>query len=369
LEQLILQRLPSSLQRSLGTGFAEVVMEFLASGASPSAIVGGWLRDLALGRDPGDVDLVSAQPDALKQRLLAAGARKAVLLDPMRRTWRVVLERDVFVDVTLLQGLGSDPLVADLGLRDLRVNALAWNPLSGLLDPFSGLQDLNEGRLRAVSDRSMADDPLRALRACRIAEQLGMQLAPELLRQMAGLSLQQVGRERCVAELRQILLQPFAARPLRQLDELGLLAQQLPEPFDLQAYARVEGRQFTTAALKRCMEAVYAGGEAWRIGLRLSWLLSSERVDLKLRARRWPRRIARLAGLGELRQRRLVAELDAQTLEQDLRRWKDAACVALLTSVRDLADEEAEQWVRAYLTVLGGRAMGGALTRQKGWEA
>jgi len=329
----------------------------------PTAVVGGWLRDLVLGRPSGDVDLLAANPDALAAHLKEHGASKTVLLDPLRRTWRVVLPGGSYIDISAPRGEGSEVLLRDLELRDLRVNAMAWSPRLGFIDPLKGRDDLREAVLRPASPESLRDDPLRALRCWRLAIALNMEVASELLEGMRGLKLDEVSGERSVAELQQILLDDRATTALRGLQESGLLEQLIPGRARIELLTNCLRRGYDSPALSRCLAAVRQEGEAWTIGLRLGWLLEAPRLKKELLKRRWSRRSARLAAITSAQ---VTSPEDAHPsdtqLDDNLRRWKDASSVAILGRVARLSDERAESLAARYLQVLDGRAMGGALS-------
>ena len=99
------------------------------------------------------------------------------------------------------------------------------------IDPFDGLGDLERGLLRAVGERSFAADPLRLLRAARLAAELELEIDPgtvALARAAAARAADPAG-ERQLAELRQLLGGPDPLRGLALLDELELTAVVLPE--------------------------------------------------------------------------------------------------------------------------------------------
>ena len=99
------------------------------------------------------------------------------------------------------------------------------------IDPFGGLADLGRKLLRTVSERSFEDDPLRLLRAARLAAELGLELAPATVaeaRAGAARAADPAG-ERQLAELRLLVGGPDPLRGLALLDELGLTAVVLPE--------------------------------------------------------------------------------------------------------------------------------------------
>jgi len=194
-------------------------------------IVGGAVRDAALGRDVVDVDLaVAREPEVAARAIGKAAGGPAFRLSEEFGTWRA-LGPDWHVDVTELRG-GS--IEADLVLRDFTINSVAvplGDPASGPVDPTDGLADLDSRLLRATSDRTFDDDPLRVLRAARLAATLGLELdrrTVELARSSAGRAGEPAG-ERQLAELRLLIAGEDPIRGLELLDELGATAQVLPE--------------------------------------------------------------------------------------------------------------------------------------------
>src|SRR5581483_1785235 len=152
-----------------------------ALGSAPGAwIVGGATRDAALGREVTDVDLVVARGEREAARSIARVTGGAMFqLSGEFATWRTLGPGGAWhVDVVRLRGARIED---DLGQRDFTVNAIAI-PVADLnaapIDPHSGLADLRARRLAAVSERSFADDPLRVLRAARIAAGLALEIEP-----------------------------------------------------------------------------------------------------------------------------------------------------------------------------------------------
>lgn len=196
----------------------------------PAWIVGGAVRDAALGRTIEDLDLaVPADPGPPARAIASELGGHAFELSAEFGTWRVVSDRGWQVDVTTMRGAGIED---DLAERDFTIGAVAA-PLRGgePLDPFDGLRDLAEGRLRAVGAHSFEADPLRLLRAARLAAELGLEVEPEtvaLAQAAAGRAADPAG-ERQLAELRQLLGGPDPMRGLALLDQLGLTAVVLPE--------------------------------------------------------------------------------------------------------------------------------------------
>jgi poly(A) polymerase len=194
-------------------------------------IVGGAVRDAALGREVEDLDLALAgDPGVAAKRVAAAAGAHAFELSAEFQTWRVVSgPSDWQIDLTALRG-GS--IEADLAERDFTIGAVAV-PLHGkeAIDPFGGLRDLESGVLRAVGERSYLEDPLRLLRAARLAAQLELELDPHtvaLARAAAPRAADPAG-ERQLAELRRLIGGPDPLRGVRMLDELGITPVVLPE--------------------------------------------------------------------------------------------------------------------------------------------
>ncbi len=212
----------------------EAVRAALPADAREVYLVGGAVRDWLLGRPLYDVDLVVPRGALALARTLANHLGAAFYpLDAERGFGRVVWESPrgrVFIDLAPYRGAS---LEEDLRARDFTINAMAV-PLYGelrLIDPTGGLRDLREKVLRACSERSFEDDPLRVLRAVRLSALLGFRIEPrtaKLMRRAAPL-LPTVSAERTTAELFRILNLPRPTAPLKALAELGALAHVLPE--------------------------------------------------------------------------------------------------------------------------------------------
>ncbi len=131
-----------------------------------------------MGRPGTDVDVVvDDDPRAIAA---AVAGRTGLPWFALSREWGAyrVVGSPGHLDVAAMRG-GS--LAADLALRDFTVNAMAL-PVGGgaLVDPFGGRGHLEQGRLVAVGRRIFADDPLRLLRAVRLAHTLELTLDPAL---------------------------------------------------------------------------------------------------------------------------------------------------------------------------------------------
>ncbi len=180
-------------------------------------IVGGAVRDQALGRPLVDVDVALRDPEGAARRLAARVGGAPFPLSERHGAWRVVLEAGRTVDFTPLPGSIED----DLATRDFSINAIAERVGSEeIVDPYDGYADLAGKRLKAVKESAFADDPLRLLRAVRLEDELDFRLdqpTEALVREHSEL-VTRPAAERIVAELSRL-----SSGGYRRLDALGLL--------------------------------------------------------------------------------------------------------------------------------------------------
>lgn len=197
----------------------------------PAYLVGGAVRDLLLGRERSDIDVVvEGDLGAAADRL--GGAARA---HERFRTATVGLDglevdlaearSESYAHPGALPEVRPASLEADLARRDYTINAMAV-PLAGeprLVDPHGGLDDLGRGLLRVLHERSFADDPTRALRAARYAARFGFEPEPGTERLLRAADLASVSSDRVEAELRRIAREPAARRGLELAAGWGLV--------------------------------------------------------------------------------------------------------------------------------------------------
>jgi len=200
--------------RSIPSAVREIVTTLAARGHA-AYLVGGCVRDLLLEKSVDDFDVAtSAPPESvleLMPRAIPIGLRHGTVMIP---------SLDGPVDVTSFRA--GPHIEADLAHRDFTINAMAYDPHSDtFLDPFGGQSDLADRRLRAVgsAEDRFREDPLRILRAARLAATLEFAVDPETESAMAALRtrLRDVARERVRSEIERLLL---AANPARGLELL-----------------------------------------------------------------------------------------------------------------------------------------------------
>ena len=208
-------------------------------GRSEVYLVGGAVRDAYLHRPVSDLDFVGTGDGIELGQHVARSLQAAFYpLDIERRVGRVLVEspgRRLTLDFSSLRG---QRLVDDLAARDFTVNAVAL-PLANLdaaIDPLGGLDDLRAKTLRACAAGSLVDDPVRTLRAVRLAVQLEFHIdaaTRELIRSAAA-ALPRVAPERIRDEFMRIMAGPRVASALRVMQALGLLALVVPETAGLE---------------------------------------------------------------------------------------------------------------------------------------
>ena len=219
-----------------------VLSRLRESGAS-AYLVGGTVRDVLLGRAPHETFDVAT--DLTPDRVMARFAR----VEPVgiAHGTVLILSDGLRIECTTFRREGGYPdarhperveftreLTDDLARRDLTVNAMAFDPESGVLvDPHHGLADMGLGILRAVGDpvERFREDALRPVRAARFAATLGMRLERRTRVAMSHTAdrARLLAVERVRDELERLMAAPRPSVGLELLREAGLLELWMPE--------------------------------------------------------------------------------------------------------------------------------------------
>lgn len=169
---------------------SENLINLLLENGFCAYLVGGCVRDALMGRASGDIDIASsAKPDEL-EHLLSQHNIKYIETGIKHGTVTAVLDKTPYEITTFrTEGIYKDnrhpenvafveDICLDLSRRDFTVNAIAYNEKDGLVDPFNGLEDINNKTLRAVGDpdKRFREDALRIMRGLRFASVLGFEI-------------------------------------------------------------------------------------------------------------------------------------------------------------------------------------------------
>ena len=204
--------------------------------------VGGTVRDLLLGRDNVDLDIVVEGEGIRFAGRLAGRLRARVKGYERFGTATISLTGGIKVDVAtarteIYEAPAALPRVTpgsireDLARRDFTINAMAASlapaAFGRLLDEFGGVRDIREGSIRVLHGRSYIDDPTRIFRAVRFETRLGFRIVADDEARIAealtlGL-LETLEEYRIAAELRLILREADCARAVQRLSQLGVL--------------------------------------------------------------------------------------------------------------------------------------------------
>ena len=223
-------RLPSLLVK---------VKNYLEEEKSLAYLVGGYVRDTILQRNTADVDIaVTGNALPLAQRMSVVLKGKYILLDQKNNVARIIFheqDKPYCLDISTMRG----SIEEDLSFRDFTIDAMAIQidklskeiTTKDIIDPYKGQNDLKNKTIRIVSKNSLYDDPIRMLRAIRLAAELGFIIDKDteyLITEQCHL-LTKVAMERVNEELCHLFSLPDTSFWLRKLEHLQLLDILIPE--------------------------------------------------------------------------------------------------------------------------------------------
>ena len=218
--------------------YVEEALSRLCAAGEEAYLVGGSLRDALLGLDAHDFDVATS---ALPVITLGVFSDCRVIETGIKHGTVTVILQGTPVEITTFRRDGdytdgrhpdtvsfTDRITEDLSRRDFTVNAMAYHPDRGLVDPFDGQSDLKTRTLRAVREPHLRfdEDALRILRAFRFAAQLGFSIEPATLVAAADCreGLARIARERVASEFIRLLCSPDAARAILLMEQTGVLS-------------------------------------------------------------------------------------------------------------------------------------------------
>lgn len=225
-------------------------------------VVGGYVRDIFLGRTSKDIDFVTVGSGIEVAENVAGKLGKRATLAVFRNfgtaqvKWHGLELEFVGARKESYTHDSRNPIVEDGTLdddqrrRDFTINAMAvcvnHDRFGELLDPFNGIQDLNDKLIRTPLDPDVtfSDDPLRMMRAVRFATQLGFEIFPETFaaieRNRERIDI--ISKERITDELMKIMMSAVPSRGFKLLDGCKLLEIIFPELAALKGVTQMNGR-------------------------------------------------------------------------------------------------------------------------------
>jgi len=165
------------LERSIKFYNWNFILSLLPKG---SYLVGGYIRDIILGRLTEDVDVDIVVPfNAIEigKKISEKFDYKFIILDKKREVIRIILDH-ISIDIA---NQISSTIEGDLSRRDFSINSIAFLfDKKCLFDPFNGLKDLEYSLLRTHSEKNLINDPLRILRCFRFISELNFKIDQDL---------------------------------------------------------------------------------------------------------------------------------------------------------------------------------------------
>lgn len=202
---------------------AKTIMDYLSCSGYESYVVGGCVRDSLLRREPHDWDIcTNAKPESVVN-IFETNGLEVIKTGLQHGTVTIHWHCEDYEVTTFRTESGySDNrhpdkvdfvnnISADLARRDFTINAMAYNDWNGLVDPYGGWSDLNDGIIRCVGnpDDRFAEDALRILRALRFASTYGFKIeektAEAIHKNKNKYLLKRISAERIQSELVKIL--------------------------------------------------------------------------------------------------------------------------------------------------------------------
>ncbi len=224
-------------------------------------VIGGYVRDVILGRECKDIDVVVEGSGIELAKKVASKLGKGAHVNIFKNFGTAMIH----LDEIELEFVGArkesyrdhsrKPLVEDGTIqedqerRDFTINALAvalHSESNEIIDPFGGLEDIRNKILRTplLPDQTYSDDPLRMMRAIRFSSQLGFQIEAESLASISRNKerIRIVSKERIADELNKIVLSPIPSVGFNHLFDTGLLHIIFPEMADLFGVDVIQGK-------------------------------------------------------------------------------------------------------------------------------
>ena len=244
----ILTRQEHNISRENISANALKVLYRLCNAGFDAYLVGGSVRDLLLGREPKDFDVVTnARPEQVRElfrnshligrrfRLVHVRFGNEVIeVSTFRTAHHIADGEGHVVDGTIIRDNVYGTIDDDVWRRDLTVNALFYNIKDfTVIDYVGGLQDIQAGRIRLIGDpeQRYIEDPVRLLRVVRFAVKLGFRIDPATEAPIRGFTelLRKIPPARLFEETLKLFLGGYALQTFEQLRRYDLFIELFPQ--------------------------------------------------------------------------------------------------------------------------------------------
>ena len=248
-EPRIIGREQHNVSREFISGNALKVLYRLKNAGYKSYLVGGGVRDILLGREPKDFDVVTdAKPEQIRElfrncRLIGRRFRLAhvrfghdiIEVSTFRAPHHVSDQGEGHVeDGRIIRDNVYGDIDDDVWRRDFTVNALFYNIEDfSIVDYVGGVQDLEQGQLRLIGDPAQRyiEDPVRMLRAVRFATKLGLRIHADSEKPIAEFAdlLSEIPPARLFEEMLKLFMGGYALQTFESLRHYGLFKYLFPQ--------------------------------------------------------------------------------------------------------------------------------------------
>jgi tRNA nucleotidyltransferase (CCA-adding enzyme) len=215
-------------------------IDFFVKSHYHAYLVGGYVRDLTLGRRPVDVDVV-VEGDAIHAAKKLHGKLKGKLSIHKEFGTASITTKNERVDLASarvekyaspaeLPHVYPSTIIEDLNRRDFSINAIAMSisreNFGEIFDPFGGLQDIKKGIIRVLHKGSFLDDPTRIFRALRYKNRFAFKIEPQtevLMKEaISKKMIEKLSGQRVLNELKLIFAEPTYRKILEDISRLKI---------------------------------------------------------------------------------------------------------------------------------------------------
>ena len=212
----------NEIERSIKFNNLDFILSFLPKG---SFLVGGYIRDIILGRLTAEVDVDIVVPSnslGIGKKISDHFKCKFIVLDQEREVVRIIINQ---ISIDIAKQI-SPSIEGDLKKRDFSINSIAFLfDQKLLIDPLDGIGDIKFSLIKTYSEINILDDPLRILRCFRIVSELNFNIDDKLIIFINKLKskLNNTAKERINYEIQKIIRGLYAPNSIKLMKQFNIL--------------------------------------------------------------------------------------------------------------------------------------------------